>query len=323
MLTKWAVLLTLAIASIGSAADAQETGYPSKPVRILVPFSAGSLVDIIARMYGEKLSARLGQPVVVENKVGSGGIVASQALVGANPDGYTFEMVSSSHAINPTLYPKLPYDTAKDMSCVALVASSPTVIVVRNDLGVKSVADFVLLAQKRPGEMNYGSGGVGTAAHLAGEYFVSQTKTNFVHIPYKGVQEAVTEIIGGRIELAFPPVGLALPQVRASKVVALAVTGSERSPLMSEIPTAQEAGLRGFEYGIWYALIASSKTPKQVMERVASEMRAVAALPEIREKLVQQGILQKHVALGDCDRFIGAQIKELGDLVIASGAKPN
>lgn len=317
------VVLALALALVGTTAGAQDASYPSKPVRILVPFSAGSLVDIIARMYGEKLSARLGQPVVVENRVGSGGIVASQALVGANPDGYTFQMVSSSHAINQTLYPKLPYDTAKDMSCVALVASSPTVIVVRNDLGVKTVRDFVTLAQKKPGAMNYGSGGVGTAAHLAGEYFMSQTGTKLEHIPYKGVQEAVTEILGGRIELAFPPVGIALPQVRANKVVALAVTGSERSPLLPDVPTAQEAGLPGFEYGIWYALVASSRTPKPIMERVAAEMRAVAALPEIRDKLVEQGILQKQVALGECDRFVDAQIKELGALVVASGAKPN
>ena len=317
------VVLALALALVGTTAGAQDASYPSKPVRILVPFSAGSLVDIIARMYGEKLSARLGQPVVVENRVGSGGIVASQALVGANPDGYTFQMVSSSHAINPTLYPKLPYDTAKDMSCVVLVASSPTVIVVRNDLGVKTVRDFVTLAQKKPGAMNYGSGGVGTAAHLAGEYFMSQTGTKLEHIPYKGVQEAVTEILGGRIELAFPPVGIALPQVRANKVVALAVTGSERSPLLPDVPTAQEAGLPGFEYGIWYALVASSRTPKPIMERVAAEMRAVAALPEIRDKLVEQGILQKQVALGECDRFVEAQIKVLGALVVASGAKQN
>ncbi len=323
MRTKWTMLLALAAILIGGGASAQEAGYPSRPVRILVPFSAGSLVDIIARMYGEKLSARLGQPVVVENRVGSGGIVASQALVAANPDGYTFQMVSSSHAINATLYPKLPYDTANDMSCVALVASSPTVIVVRKDLGVKTVADFVALAKQRPGAMNYGSGGVGTAAHLAGEYFVSHTKTSFVHIPYKGVQEAVTEILGGRIELAFPPVGLALPHVRADRVGALAVTGSERAPLLPDIPTAQEAGLPGFEYGIWYALVASSKTQRPVMERVAAEMRAVAALPEIREKLLQQGILQKNVVLDECDRYINAQIKELGALVVASGAKPN
>lgn len=323
MRTKWTIALALAAALLGNVASAQDASYPSKPVKILIPFSAGSLVDLIARMYGERLAARIGQPVVVENRVGSGGIVASQTLVGTAADGYTFQMVSSSHAINPTLYPKLPYDTARDMSCVALVASSPTVVVVRNDLGAKSINDFVALARQRPGEMNFGSGGVGTAAHLAGEYFVSETKTKFVHVPYKGVQEAVTEIMGGRIELAFPPVALALPHVRANKVVALAVTGSERSPLMPEIPTAQEAGLQGFEYGIWYALVASSKTPRPIMQRVAAEMRAVAALPEIREKLVQQGILQKDLVLDDCDRFIGSQIKDLGALVIASGAKPN
>ncbi len=322
MSSRWKIVFALTAALIGGSAYAQDAGYPSKPVHILVPFSPGSLVDLIARMYGEQLSARMGQPVLIENKAGSGGIVASQALLAANPDGYTFEMVSSSHAINPTLYPKLPYDTAKDMSCVALVASSPTVIVVRNDLGTKSIADFLALARQKPGAMNYGSGGVGTAAHLAGEYFLSQTKTRLVHIPYKGVQEAVTEMMGGRIELAFPPIGVALPQVRASKITALAVTGSERSPLMPDVPTAQEAGLPGFEYGIWYALIASSKTPRPIQERFATEMRAVAALPEIRQKLVQQGLLQKEVSLDECDRFVNDQIKVLGALVTASGAKP-
>lgn len=320
MKTKWTIALMFAAALLTNTASAQND-YPSRPLRILVPFSAGSLVDTIARMYGEKLGARLGQPVVVENKLGGGGIIASQTLLSAPADGYTFEMVSSSHAINATLYTKLPYDTAKDMTCVALVASSPSVIMVRNDLGVKSVSEFVALAKQKPGSMNYGSGGVGTAAHLAGEYFRSQTKTDFVHVPYKGVQEAVTEIIGGRIELAFPPVSIALPQVRANKATALAVTSAERSSLLPDVPTAQEAGLPGFEFGIWYALVASSKTPKPLLERVANEIRAITELPEIREKLVQQGILPRQAILGDCDKFINAQIAELGTLVTASGAK--
>lgn len=322
MKTKWTITIALAAVLWGGAAGAQDA-YPSRPIRILVPFSAGSLVDTIARMYGEKLGAQMGQPVVVENKVGSGGIIASQTLLAAPFDGYTFEMVSSSHAINATLYPKLPYDTAKDMTCVALVASSPSVIITRNDLGVKTVAEFVALARQKPGSMNFGSGGVGTAAHLAGEYFRSQTKTDLVHVPYKGVQEAVTEIIGGRIELAFPPVSIALPQVRANKVTALAVTSAERSTLLPDVPTAQEAGLPGFEFGIWYALVASSKTPKPLLERVANEVRAVTALPDIRDKLVQQGIVPKQAVLGECDRYVDAQIAELGALVRASGAKPD
>lgn len=317
------LVAAVALAIVGTVSEpaVAQDAFPSRPVRILVPFSAGSLVDVIARLYAEKLSPRLGQPVVVENRVGSGGIVASQAMLNAPADGYTLQMVSSSHAINPTLYAKLPYDTVRDVACVALVASSPSVIVTRPDLNVRTVQDLVALARQKPGGLNYGSGGIGTAAHLAGEYFRSQTQTDMVHIPYKGVQEAVAEIMGGRIELAFPPVGLALPQIKAGKIVGLAVTSAERSPLLPDVPTAQEAGLKGFEYGIWYALVAPKKTPAAVMDRVASEMKAVGAMVEIREKLVSQGIVPKDAVLGDCDRFVNAQIAELGQLVKASGAK--
>lgn len=316
------MIVAVAFAFTGATAPSSaQDNYPSRPIRILVPFTAGSLVDTIARIYADKLSPRVGQSIVVENRAGSGGIVASQMMLSAPADGYTFQMVSSSHAINPTLYAQIPYDTSKEISCVSLIASSPTVISVRPDLNTKTVKDFVALANQKPGAMNYGSGGVGTAAHLAGEYFKSQTRTNILHIPYKGVQEAVTEILGGRIELAFPPVAIALPQIRAGKLAGLAVTGSERSALLPEIPTAQEAGLGGFEFGIWYALVASSKTPRPLMERIAKEVEAISALPEVRERMTAQGLLSKGAKLRGCDQFVDAQIKELGSLVKASGAK--
>ncbi|MBB5216439.1 tripartite tricarboxylate transporter substrate binding protein [Parapusillimonas granuli] len=320
MKMKWLAAAMLAAgAQLVSSAHAQGS-YPGKSIKILVPFSPGSLVDTIARLYSDKLSERLGQPVVVENKVGSGGIIATRTLLQAPADGYTLQMVSSSHAINATLYKDLPYDTANDLSCVGLVASSPTVISISPSLKITSVKDFVEHVKKRPGKMNYGSGGIGTAAHLAGEYFVSRTGTEMVHVPYKGVQEAVMEIIGGRIDLAFPPVSIAMPQMQAGKLTGLAVTGAERSPLLPDTPTAQEAGLEGFEYQIWYALLAPKRTPEPVMQRLATELKAVSALPEIREKLVAQGITPRDPVLGECDDYIKAQIAEQGELVKASGA---
>lgn len=315
------VAVALVMAGSSAFANAQES-YPSRPIKILVPFSPGSVVDTIARLYADKLTARMGQAVVVENKAGAGGLVSSQAMLALPANGYTFQMVSSSHAINPTLYAaRIPYDTRKEMSCVAMVANSPTVITVKPTLNVRTVGEFVTLVKQKPGTMNYGSGGVGTAAHLAGEYFKSKTQTDLLHIPFKGVQEAVAEILGGRIDLAFPPVSIALPQIRAGKVAGLAITGAQRSPMLPEVPTAEEAGLKGFEYGIWYALVASSKTPQSVMERVAREVGVITASPDVREKLLAQGIQPTDVQLQACDRFVEGQIQELGALVKASGAK--
>ena len=294
--------------------------YPTQAVKILVPFSPGSLVDTITRLYADKLSEQLGQAVIAENKIGSGGVIATRALLQSPADGHTLEMVSSSHAINATLYKNLPYDTAKDLACVGVVASSPTVISISPALKINTVKDFVQYVKQHPDQLNYGSGGIGTAAHLAGEYFLNRTGTKMVHVPYKGVQEAVMEIMGGRIDLAFPPVSIAMPQMQAGKITGLAVTGPERSPLLPDTPTAEEAGLANFEYQIWYALLAPRQTPKPVMERLAKELKAVSAMPEIHDKLVAQGIKPRDLVLEKCDDYIKSQIDEQGELVKASGA---
>jgi len=311
----------LAVACTQFTVPAHAQGqYPTQAVKILVPFSPGSLVDTITRLYADKLSEQLGQAVIAENKVGSGGMIATRALLQSPADGHTLEMVSSSHAINATLYKNLPYDTAKDLACVGVVASSPTVISISPVLKINTVKDFVQYVKQHPDQLNYGSGGIGTAAHLAGEYFLNRTGTKMVHVPYKGVQEAVMEIMGGRIDLAFPPVSIAMPQMQAGKITGLAVTGPERSPLLPDTPTAEEAGLANFEYQIWYALLAPRQTPKPVMERLANELKTVSAMPEIHDKLVAQGITPRDLVLEQCDDYIKNQIEEQGELVKASGA---
>lgn len=313
-----------AIAAVGasSTAFAQSANQlPAKPIRIVVPFSAGALTDIIARIYAEKLSPRIGQPVLVENKPGAGGVVASQFVLKSPADGTTLLFVSSSHSVNPTLQPSLPYDTKRDFSGLALLASSPTVLVVNAKHPAKNMKEFVAMAKGKPGEMSFGSAGIGAATHLAGAYFSQEANIKMLHVPYKGVQEAVAETVGGRLDASFPPVALALPFTKSGQLRALAVTGMERSAMMPDVPTAHEQGLPNLDYGIWYALVMSSKTPKPVMEQLAREIRAVSQMPEVREKLMNQGLIVKDLMLADFDRFISADIDKMGKIVKSSGAK--
>ncbi|MEO5692699.1 MAG: tripartite tricarboxylate transporter substrate binding protein [Usitatibacter sp.] len=317
MLKKTLLVATLLLAT---AAHAQEDKFPSRTVRIIVPFSAGALTDTLARMYAEELSKRFNQPVVVENKPGSGGIPATQAMLGA-ADGYTYQMVSSGHAVNPTLFSKLPYDTLKDTVGVALVASSPTVAVVNPASGIKTLAEFIAASKKKSGGLNYGSAGIGSSTHLVAEYLRDEAKIDMVHVPYKGVQEAVTEVLAGRIDIAFPPIALALPQMKAGRIVAIAQTGPQRSALIPDIPTVQEQGIKGFDYSIWYALIAPAKAPHAALERMAKEIREISALPAVKEKMQQQGLVQNLLTLGDFDKYIKSEVEKQGRLVKASGAK--
>ena len=323
MIKKALLLAASLLAASLLPAQAQDEKYPSKPIHVIVPFSAGALTDTLARLYGEELAKRVGQPVVVENKPGSGGIAATQAMLLAPPDGYVVQMVSSAHAVNPTLFASLPYDTLRDIAGVALVASSPTVAVVNPRLGVKTLPEFIALAKQRKGELNYGSAGIGSSTHLVAEYLRKEAGIELVHVPYKGVQEAVTEVMAGRIDIAFPPIALALPQMKAGRIVGIAQTGPQRSPLIPDSPTAQEAGLKGLDDSIWYALVAPAKTPRPIMERIANEMKEISALPQVREKMLQQGLVPNVLVLDEFDRYIKAEVEKQGALVKASGARAN
>lgn len=317
-------VLTLALCALGSVGNAiaQQEKFPSKPLKILVPFSPGALTDIIARIYAEKLSTRLGQPVVVENRPGAGGILASQWLLNSPADGYTLLFVSSSHAVNPSLNRKLPYDTARDFSGVALIASSPSVVVVNAAHPAKSLQDLIAMAKQKPDRLTYGSAGIGAATHLVGEYFDNEAGIKMLHIPYKGVQEAVQEVMSGRLDVAYPPIALALPYIKSGHIRALGVTSQERTPLMPDTPTVAEQGLPGFDYSIWYALVASSKVPQPKLEILAREIRQVGELPDVREKLTRQGLVLKAVVLGEFDQFIAKEMKNLGRIVKVAGVKP-
>lgn len=317
------LLLALAgLAAVHPLAMAAPGEFPSKPIRVIVPFSAGALTDIIARLYAEKLQPMLGQPVVVENKPGSGGITASQYLLSTPPDGHTLMFVSSAHASNPALRKQLPYQTLKDFSGVALLAKSPSLVVVPTGHPARTLEDLIRLGKERPGSLTYGHAGVGSATHLAGEQFRSTLGLDVVHVPYKGVQEAVTGVAAGQLDIAFPPIALALPMLAAGRVRALAVTSPTRVPSLPDMPTVAEKGFPGYDSSIWYALVASSATPRPVLETLAQSVLKVSAMPDITEKLRSQGLLLEKLTLGQFDEFIAADMRKLATLVRNSGIQP-
>ncbi len=289
--------------------------YPSRPVHILVPFTAGTNADLVARMYADRLSQRLGQSFVVENRPGAGGVVAAVTLLAAPADGYTVMFVSSAHAVNPSFYKKLPYDTLADFSGVALVGSSPTVLVVSPALGARTQTDFVKLVSANPGKLNFGSAGIGSATHLACQAFLDDAHLDMVHVPYKGVQEILTDLMGGRLQLGCPPVGLAAPQVKAGRLLALSIMSDKRSPLLPDVPTSAEAGLDGADFGIWYGMVASSKTPKPILERLANAVSEVSKEPQLQETMLKQGVVPQFVALTSFDAFIKSDIARFHKMV--------
>jgi tripartite-type tricarboxylate transporter receptor subunit TctC len=274
-------------------------------------------------MYGVEISKRLNVSVVVENKPGAGGIIAAQTLISSPADGNTMMLVSSGHAANPALKANLPFDTMRDMSGVVLVASSPTVVIVGANSPYKTLNDLIAAAKKQPNFINFGSAGVGSGTHLGGEYLSLETGIKMTHIPYKGVQEAVTEVIAGRLDVAFPPIALALPFIKDGRIRALALTSNKRSVLLPNVPTVAELGYKDFDYRLWYAFISKSGTQAPILARLSNEIKAVTDLPEIQEKMKMQGLEPTHIQLADFDKYIASEIVKLGRIVKASGIKPD
>jgi len=294
----------------------------ARTTRIIVPFSAGALTDVIARIYAENLGPLLKQTVVVENKPGAGGVTATHLVATAPPDGNTWLFVSSGHATNPALRLKLPFDTERDFAGLALLASSPSVIVVNASHPARTLADFIALAKQKPGGLSFGSAGVGSATHLAGEYFLSEAGIKMLHVPYKGVQEAVAAVVGNQLDCAFPPIALAMTLIQGGQLRALAVTSPQRVSVLPNTPTAAEQGLAGFDSSIWYGLVLPAGTPKPVMATIAKQVKAVSDQPAVIELMRSQGLVPAQLMLGEFDKFISAEIKKADRLVKASGYKP-
>jgi tripartite-type tricarboxylate transporter receptor subunit TctC len=281
------IVAGLAASLFAMAALAQ---YPAKPIRLIVPFAAGGGNDNVARLVGKHLSDSVGQPLVIDNRPGAGGVLGAELAAKAAPDGYTLFLGGvGSHAINPSLNDRLPYDPIKDFVPVALLASAPLVLVVHPSVPAGSFKAFVALARSKPGQLNYASNGNGSSSHLAAVMFDSMTGVDMVHVPYKGLSPALTDLLSGRVQLMFSSVVAILPHVKSEKLRGLAVTGSRRLPSMPNLPTIAESGLPGYEASSWYGVLAPAGTPREIIERLNTELLKALAQPEVRTSLLAEG----------------------------------
>jgi len=277
-----------ALAIAGAAAHAQS--YPSKPIRIIVPFAPGGPADLLPRLIGPKLTESWGQPVVIENKPGAGGNIGMDQGARAAPDGYTLVIGPNGNlVVNPHLYPNLPYDVVRDFAPVTLIATFSNVLVVNPQVPAKTVPELIALAKAKPGALSYGSPGTGSQPHLGGEFLKLMAGIDVVHVPYNGTAPALRDLLGGQIAFMFAQTSSALPHIQSGKLRALGVASARRTPLLPELPTIAEAGLPGFEAVSWYALLAPAGTPKEIVARLQSEVARILQLPDIRDKLAAQG----------------------------------
>ena len=281
------IITMVAAALIAVGAGAQS--WPAKPIRFVVPFTAGSGTDIVARAVGDAMSKGLGQPIIVDNKPGAGGTIGANIVAHSEPDGYTVLIPSSGHVLNPAIYPNLPYDTVKDLTGVMPLAVLPNVLVVSPQRGWKSVGDLIAAAKARPGTLNYASAGVGSATHMNAEKFKLHAGFQATHVPYKGTPEAMNDVMGGRTDFFFAPLLSALPLVKDGKLQALAVSTSQRAPALPDVPTTVEAGVPGSDYTFWVGMIVPSATPPAVVRRLHDEAVKALALPEVKDRLARLG----------------------------------
>lgn len=309
-------------ACIACGANAQ--AYPAKPIRLVVPFTPGGSTDILARLVGQKLGEAFGQQVIIDNRPGAGGNIGVELVAKSLPDGYTLVMGHiGTFGVNPSLYPKLPYDPIKDFQPITLFAKVPNLLAVNPSLPVKSVKDLIALARAKPGALNYGSGGNGSAAHLATEYFKLLSKTDIQHIPYKGTAPAITDLISGQVSMAITGVPPLLPHVKSGRVRAIAVATSKRLPLLPELPTIAETGLPGYEATQWYGVLAPAATPKDIVTRLNAEIVKALQRPEVKERLASEAAEPVGNTPEQFQAFIKAEIARWAPVVKASGARPD
>lgn len=295
--------------------------YPTRPIRLVVGYSAGGATDQIARLMGQKLSEALGQPVLIENRPGAGASIASEAVAKSAPDGYTIFMSTIANTINTSLYPALPFDFARDFAPITLVATIPNVLVVNPGVAAKDLKEFIALAKSKPGEINFASSGSGSSIHLSGELFNLVAGVKLVHVPYKGSAPAMTDLLGGQVQSMFDNMPSALPHIKAGKLRALGLTSAVRSAAAPNIPTLAEAGLPGCEIISWFALSAPAKTPKEVIARLNLEATKALRLADVREKLAAMGAEPAPGTPEALAALIKAETAKWAQVVKQSGAR--
>lgn len=293
---------------LAGAGSAQAQNWPNKPIRMVVPYTPGGYTDLMARLVSEKMSASLGQTIVIENKPGANAVIGTDTVAKAAPDGYTFGTVIAAHSVNPSLNPKLPYDTMKDFTYVSLTSVAPLILIATPSLPAKDMKEFIALAKAKPGQLNFASSGIGSAAHLTMEMFKSREGLNLQHIPYKGTAGALQDTVGGQINVMFDVIGPLMSQVKSGNAKALAVAAKQRVPAAGDVPTMTEAGVPDFASGTWSGIIAPAGTPKEIVDRVAEEARKALTDPELRKKLDDQGIVPMGTSPDEFKTFVTEEI---------------
>jgi len=317
--------LAAAVALAAAALPALAQSWPAKPVRIVVPYPPGGPVDLSARLLAPKLQEAFGQPFLVENKPGAGGDIGADFVAKSAPDGYIIGMGAiATHAINPALMANVPYDPVRDFRHLALVVQVPNVLVVNNDLPARNVAELIALARSQPGKLDFASGSTGSTGHLAGELFKQMTGTYMVHIPYKGAPPAVADLLAGRVHLMFDNLASALPNVKAGKLRALAVTTLRRSSALPDVPTLDESGLKGFNMTTWWGLMGPAGMSPDVVQRLSAEILKAMDAPDVKERLRAMGMEGSNVRTPEqFTAFVDAERRLYAQLVKQSGAKPD
>jgi tripartite-type tricarboxylate transporter receptor subunit TctC len=315
------VIAALALFCAGPSAHAAEP-YPSRPIRLVAPFAPGGGVDVAARFIAQRFHESFGQTAVVDNRPGAGSTIGTDLVAKAPPDGYTLLVTHNAIAINQALYPKLPYDTARDFAQVAFVGVTTFTLVVTPGLPVKSVKELIALAKSKPGSLNYASTGAGGGSHLATEYFKLATGTNLVNIPYKGTGPALIDLVSGQTHVMISGLPGTVPFIKSKRLVALATTSAKRSVFLPELPTLQEAGVEGYEFDAWYGVHAPAKTPKEIINKLNATIVKGVGVPEIRQNLASQGIEAREGAPEDFAKFVRAEVQKMVRIVQASGARP-
>jgi tripartite-type tricarboxylate transporter receptor subunit TctC len=308
--------------AVAGAAGAQ--AYPTKPIRFIAPFAAGGALDTLTRTIAGRMQESWGQPVVVENRTGAGGNIGADLVAKAAPDGYTLVMGTiATHAINVSLYERMPYDAVKDFAPVTIAASINNSLSVHPSVPAKNVAELIAYAKANPGRLTFGSAGSGTSQHLAGELFRTMAGVDMVHIPYKGGAPAMVDLLAGQISMTFGDIPTALPHIRAGKLRSLAVTGAKRSPLLPDVPTIAEQGLAGFDVTAWFGVFTTAGTPRPVVNQLNAEIVRILNLPDVREKLMGIGMAPVTNSPDAFAAYVQSEIAKWARVVKASGAKAN
>ena len=315
-------LLLVLAAALASHAPAQEA-FPSRTIRVVVPFTPGSVTDVMGRSVTDKLSTNLGQPVIVENRPGAGGTIGIAQVAKSPPDGYTLVVVSAGYAVNPVIYENLPYDSAKDLAGVIPLGNLPSVLFVSPALGVKSVQELIALAKAKPGVLNYPSAGIGSASHVNTEKFLSVAGIKAVHVPLKGAPEMITETMAGRTQFGTVGISAAQSAIRDGRLLGLAVSGKTRAPNLPDVPTVAEAGVPGAEFNFWIGVLAPGQTPRPIVNRLHGEFERALASPDVRDRLAKLGADPMPMSPEQFDAMMREDLATLGKLLRDAGVKAN